>query len=68
MMDAYDIGNAIMTMWQRTSISFNDAAQVKKQYKHIPIYVKIDDEYIEITDVQLDNDHGIVLRIRDNNE
>ena len=67
-MDAYDIANAIMSMWQRTSIKFNDATEIKKQYKHIPIFVKVDDAFIKVTGVELDNERGIVLQTEDKHE
>ena len=67
-MDAYDIANAIMTMWQRTSIKFNDATEIKKQYKYIPIFVKVNDDFIKVTGIQLDNDRGIVLHTEDKDE
>lgn len=68
MMDAYDIANAIMTMWQRTSIGFNDATQIKKQYKHVPILIKVNDDFIKVTGVQLDNSRGIILHTEDKDE
>lgn len=58
-MDAYDLKNKIAELWQRLCIMPN-AADVKKQYTDVPVYVKINDDLIKITGVTA-QDNKIIL-------
>jgi len=58
-MDAYDLKNKIAELWQRLCV-MPSAADVKKQYTAVPVYVKINNDLIKITGVTA-QDNKIIL-------
>jgi hypothetical protein len=58
-MDAYDIKNKIAELWQKLCI-WPNAADIKKQYAYVPVYVKIDNTLVKVTGVK-EQDNKIIL-------
>lgn len=60
-MDAYDIKNKIFELWQRLSDP-PSAAEIKKQFGSVPVYVEVDNNIYQVTGVK-DKDSKIILEI-----
>jgi hypothetical protein len=58
-MDAYDIKNKIAELWQKLCV-WPDAANIKKQYTAVPVYVKINNKLVKVTGVT-EQDNKIIL-------
>ena len=63
-MDAYDIQQSLRLFWGKLAVP-SSAADIKKSFPTIPVYVKIDGKLVPVTNVSL-NEDKIVLDI--NNE
>ena len=61
MIDAYDIQQALRLFWGKLAVP-SSAADIKKSFPTIPVYVKIDGKLVPVTDVSL-NENKIVLDI-----
>jgi hypothetical protein len=59
MMDAYDIKNKIAELWQKLCV-WPNAADIKKQYTYVPVYVKIGSNLVKVTRVT-EQDNKIIL-------
>jgi hypothetical protein len=66
--DAHDLGNEILTMWQRGAIMQNDASDIKKRYKEIPLFVEIAGEPKQVINVTFDQKIGIILHVQQDND
>lgn len=66
--DAYDLGNEILTMWQRAAIMQNDASEIKKRHKEIPLYVESAGELKLVTNISFDQKKGIILHVQQDND
>ena len=64
MIDAYDIQQALRLFWGKLAVP-SSAADIKKSFPTIPVYVKVGNELKAVSDVSL-IDNKIVLDI--NNE
>ena len=61
MIDAYDVQQALRLFWGKLAVP-SSAADIKKSFPTIPVYVKIDGKLVPVTDVSL-NENKIVLDI-----
>lgn len=58
-MDAYLLHQRIFDAWKMLAPNFS-AADPKKQYNRVPVYVKINDELIEVTDMTITDDKVVL--------
>ena len=61
MIDAYDVQQALRLFWGKLAVP-SSAADIKKSFPTIPVYVKIDGKLVPVTNVSL-NENKIVLDI-----
>jgi hypothetical protein len=66
--DAYDLGNEILTMWQRAAIMQNDASEIKKRHKEIPLFVESAGELKQVINITFDQKIGIILHVQQDND
>lgn len=59
MMDAYDIQQALRLFWGKLAVP-SSGADIKKSFPTIPVYVKVGDKLVAVTDVQLTDDKIIL--------
>jgi hypothetical protein len=58
-MDAYIIQQKIFDAWKVLAPNFS-ASDVKKQYNVVPVYVDINGELVEVTNVTIINDKVVI--------
>lgn len=61
-MDAYDLKNKLIELWRPLSIT-QSGASVSKYVPEVPVYVEINGELKQVSDVNVVNDK-IVLEIK----
>lgn len=59
-MDAYDIQNRIRTLWGDLS-RIVSGASAKKTFPTVPVYVKLDDKLLVVSNVEVE-ENKIILR------
>ena len=63
-LDAYDIAHQILSLWSDNANK--SSGMINKHDLFIPLVIKHNNEYHNITDITHDSDRGIVMSIGDN--
>ena len=59
MMDAYNIHQLLFKFWQSLT-TIPSGAAVKPKFPEVPVYVKVDDKLLVVTDIKIE-DQKIIL-------
>ena len=59
-MDTYDLQQKLLDAWRQLAPNFI-ASEVKKQYNNVPVYIQVDGNLLEITDMEI-IDGKVVLK------
>ena len=61
MMDAYDLQQKIVAAWRELSTTLSGAT-IKRDYPHVPVYVRIGDKLQTVSSLQIE-DGKIILEV-----